>query len=114
MAIAALALAPSIATFAAFSMIFTFANTLMRVTTMSLRQQITPDYLLGRVTAVFLLMNSVPAAAGAALFAVCAQKAGSPLTLILMGGMCMAVAAVGMFTPAFARSPEQPAAATTA
>lgn len=110
LAIAALALAPSVAMFAAFSMVFTFGNTVMRVTTMSLRQQITPDHLLGRVTAVFLLINAVPAAAGAAIAAVLTQKAGSWFALILMGGMCIAVATIGTLTPAFSKRPEEAAA----
>jgi hypothetical protein len=73
---------------------------------MSLRQQITPDHLLGRVTAAFWTLNSAPGPIGAALLTILAARFGAPAVLVGMGACFTAIALVGLRTPARARYPE--------
>ncbi len=75
---------------------------------MSLRQQITPDHLLGRVTAVFWLFMMVPGPVGAALFTRLAEETNVTVGFGVMGGLGLVVALVGLFTPAWNRHPEKP------
>lgn len=106
-AIGLLGFVSSVTVFAAMATLYTFGNTVMRVSTITLRQQITPDQLLGRVTSAFYIMYTVPGAVGAALAATLAQRAGAQFVLALMGMMCVGVAAIGLFTSAFSKRPEQ-------
>jgi hypothetical protein len=110
-AIGLLGFIPSVTAFTALATLYTFGNTVMRVSTITIRQQVTPDVLLGRVTSAFYIMYTVPGAVGTALAATLAQRVGAQFTLALMGAMCISVAAVGLFTPAFSKRPEQTALA---
>jgi MFS family permease len=87
--------------------VYTFVDTIKVISTISLRQQITPDHLLGRVTAVFWLFLSVPGPLGATLFTGLAEKTSVPLTFLAMGAIGMSVAVIGLFTPARLREPEK-------
>ena len=87
---------------------FTFLEILKGVNSIALRQQVTPDHLLGRVTAAFWTINSAPGPIGAALFTLLAARAGAPLSLSLIGVAYTTIALFGLRTPARARRPEDP------
>jgi MFS family permease len=109
-AVALIGIAPTI--IAPLAAVYTFANTTMRISTLSLRQQITPDHLLGRVSGMFWTFLTVPGAAGVALITFVTKRTGAPLALFLVGSLSVVVAAVGVFTPARARRPEECIAAS--
>lgn len=79
---------------------FTFSDTIMRVSWISLRQQVTPDHLLGRVTSTFLTLIAIPTSLGAIFTTLLAAKIGVPQTLIVVGIIAMLLAIIGCCTPA--------------
>ena len=104
-AIATIGIAPALFILAPLTILFTFSDSLKGITSMSLRQEITPDHLLGRVTSVFWMLLNVPGALGATLATGIAQYTGATPVLIGMGVFCIALAAIGVFTPARTRNP---------
>ncbi len=104
--LAAIGLAPALALVAPLAAAFMLLDLLKGVNSMSLRQQITPDHLLGRVTAAFWTLNSAPGPLGAALLTLGAARFGAPAVLVGMGACFTAIALVGLRTPARARLPE--------
>jgi MFS family permease len=105
-ALAAVGLAPVLALVVPFAAAFMLLDLLKGVNSMSLRQQITPEYLLGRVTAAFWTINSAPGPIGAALLTTLAAHSGAPAVLVGMGACYTAIALVGLWTPARASHPE--------
>lgn len=88
-----------------FTIGFTFADTSMRIFSTSLRQQITPDHLLGRVTSAFWVLNTAPGPIGAVCTTILAAHIGASSILELMGIYAIALAAVGLLTAANCREP---------
>jgi MFS family permease len=105
--LAGIALTRSVAAIVVFSVAFMFVSTVMSVTNMSLRQQITPDHLLGRVTAAFWTLAGITAPFGAAVATALAAPFGSAVILCAMGVTTFALAAVALFTPVNHRHPER-------
>lgn len=105
-ALAAIGVAPALAFVVPLAAAFTLLDLLKGVNSMSLRQQITPDHLLGRVTAVFWTLNSAPGPLGAALLTILAARFGTPAILVGMGVCFTAIALIGLRTPARDRRPE--------
>jgi hypothetical protein len=105
-ALAAVGVAPVLALVVPFAAAFMLLDLLKGVNSMSLRQQITPEHLLGRVTAAFWTINSAPGPIGAALLTTLAAHRGAPAVLVGMGACYTAIALVGLRTPARARYPE--------
>jgi glycine cleavage system pyridoxal-binding protein P len=62
---------------------------------MTLRQELTPDHLLGRVTAAFWTMLTVPAALGADVNARLAERFGVAPVLTVAGGAVVGLMALG-------------------
>jgi len=81
------------------AMIFTFTSSLTAICSISLRQQITPDYLLGRVTSAFWTLTSAPAPIGAALFTALAGHIGAAAVLCIVGIGGVLASCSGFFTP---------------
>jgi MFS family permease len=106
-AIASIGFAPAVAIIVALATLFSFGNTIMRVSTISLRQQLTPDPLLGRVSAAYWTFFSVAGAIGVAIATSVAQRAGASATLIGLGVVGIFIGAVGFFTPANTANPEE-------
>jgi hypothetical protein len=79
---------------------------LMGITNMTLRQEITPDHLLGRVTAAFWTLAGITAPLGAAMSTSLAAVFGVPAVLVGMGCMLASLAVVSLFTPIWHRRPE--------
>ncbi|HEY3994170.1 MAG TPA: MFS transporter, partial [Ktedonobacteraceae bacterium] len=67
-ALALIGISASLLLIGLLAVAFTFSSTLTGICSISLRQQVTPDYLLGRVTSAFWTLTSAPAPIGAALF----------------------------------------------
>ena len=76
-----------------------FGETVRGINTMTVRQEITPDRLLGRVTASFWTLLTVPAAVGAELTARLAERYGVTAVLSSVGAALVALMIVGARTP---------------
>ncbi len=95
-----------VAVFAILAASYSFGLTIRNVSTMSLRQQITPDHLLGRVSAAFWTILTVIGPLGTAAASAVAELVGASAVLISTGALSIAVAIVGLFTRASASHPE--------
>jgi hypothetical protein len=73
---------------------------------MSLRQQITPDHLLGRVTAAFWTLCFASAPVGAALATWAAEHVGVRPVLVVQGGLLALTTALVGLTPLRLARPE--------
>lgn len=91
--------APTVWAVAALAMGFTLGDALRAILQISLRQELTPDRLLGRVTSAFWTLGAVPTSLGAALASGVAQRVGAPATLLGMGLGVAALALLALFTP---------------
>ncbi|WP_063756235.1 MFS transporter [Streptomyces sp. NRRL S-920] len=89
--------------------LYSFGMALAGVCSMSLRQQVTPDHLLGRVTSAFWTIHGSLAPLGAALLTALVGRLGTrgPLTAVAVVFLAVVVAAA--FTPIRQRRPEQTA-----
>jgi MFS family permease len=105
-AIVLIGLAPTVPLMVGLAASMTFASTVKLINSMSLRQEITPDHLLGRVTSAFWILIRVPQPIGAATATGLAAQIGVPPVLVLMGVLGFLVALFGLLTPARIRSPE--------
>ncbi|MFD0818360.1 MFS transporter, partial [Micromonospora zhanjiangensis] len=85
---------------------FTFAVAVGGICSMSLRQEITPDHLLGRVTSAFWTIHSALGPLGAALLTAAVARVGSPTVLVVAGVSCLTIALSGLLTPIRQRRPE--------
>src|SRR5262249_19279948 len=83
--LAALGAVPTPALFAAVMVVLGFADTSRGIAAQSLRQEVTPDRLLGRVTAAFWTVINLPIPLGAALTTQLAARAGTQAILLGMG-----------------------------
>jgi hypothetical protein len=72
---------------------------------MSLRQEITPDHLLGRVTSAFWTIHYLPGPIGAPLVTFAAARAGVPTVLLVLGLGLGAIALIAAFSPLRAPGP---------
>ncbi|NEY32353.1 MFS transporter [Streptomyces sp. PRKS01-65] len=89
--------------------LYSFGMALAGVCSMSLRQEVTPDHLLGRVTSAFWTIHSSLAPLGAALLTALAGRLGTRAPLTGVAVVFLAVAAVAAFTPIRQRHPERTA-----
>jgi MFS family permease len=80
-------------------------NMVMGINSMSLRQEITPDALIGRVTSAFWTISGIATPLGAALGTALAARIGAPQTFIWMGALVMLIGVVGLWTSARQRRP---------
>ena len=79
------------------------------ICSMSLRQEITPDHLLGRVTSAFWSTHYSLGPAGAAVLTWAAGRYGVRRSRLVAGAGCLLVAVGGLFTP-IRRAGAEPAA----
>ncbi|MDF3288116.1 MFS transporter [Streptomyces silvisoli] len=73
---------------------------------MSLRQEVTPDHLLGRVTSAFWTIHYSAAPVGAAALTWAAQRCGTAAVCLVAGACCLITAVLALFTPVRAPRPE--------
>jgi len=104
-AIICIGLAPSVAVMTVLATLFTFGLTVRYISTMTLRQEVTPDHLLGRVTSALLTLVLVLTPIGVALATVLAERLGTRTVLICTGAISVGVAIIGFFTSAQTRRP---------
>lgn len=112
MAVASLMLAligqaPTVLIIVPLAVLFIFADNIKGISSMTLRQQITPDYLLGRVTSVFWTFTTVPGPLGAFIVTRIAENANVAVTLLIVGSLGFVLAVIGLFTPVRQRFPER-------
>jgi predicted MFS family arabinose efflux permease len=86
--------------------VFWFGLMLAAVCSMSLRQLVTPDPLLGRVTAAFWTIHYSLAPLGAAVLTAAADRFGASGPLLAVAVIYVAVVGVAIFTPIRERNPE--------
>jgi MFS family permease len=77
------------------------------ICSMSLRQQVTPDHLLGRVTSAFWTLHYSMGPVGAALLTAVAARSGATTVCVLAGAGCLIVAMAALLTPVRHRHPER-------
>jgi MFS family permease len=95
------AVAPSLAAVAAVAVCYTFGQTAHRVASVSIRQELVPDHLLGRVTAAFRTLFLVPGPLGA----LAEGGDGERSAFAAMGAFVLLLAALALLGPARARHP---------
>lgn len=78
---------------------------------MSLRQQVTPEHLLGRVTSAFWTIHYAAAPVGAAVVTWAAQHHGTAAVGAVAGACTLCVALLALLTPVRTRHPETAAGA---
>jgi hypothetical protein len=96
-----------VALVAVFAAGFTLGDSVRAILQISLRQELTPDHLLGRVTSAFWTLGAVPMSLGAAGAAALAQQIGAPSVLFGMGIGALALALLAIATPVRVARPEQ-------
>ncbi|MEU9147701.1 MFS transporter [Streptomyces sp. NPDC048349] len=99
----------SVPVIAALAAVFMFGVTLAGVCSMTLRQEVTPDHLLGRVTSAFWTVHNASGPVGAAVLTVLAARHGVPAVSLAAGAFCLLVLGAGLLSPLRARpaEPEQ-------
>lgn len=66
---------------------------------MSLRQEVTPEHLLGRVTSAFWTLHYSAAPVGAAVLTWAAERRGTAPVALVAGGCCVLIAVASLWTP---------------
>ncbi|MGP4001212.1 MFS transporter [Streptomyces sp. 8N706] len=116
-AVLTLGLSDSLAVAAAMIFLYSAGLALAGVSSMSLRQQVTPDHLLGRVTSAFWTIHGSIAPLGAALLTALVGRMGARGPLIGVALTFLTVVTIALFTPIARRHPERtptrPARAST-
>lgn len=82
-----------------------FGSSTRGIVSMTLRQELTPDHLLGRVTAAFWTVFSVPGPLGALALTAFGAWVGAREALLTVGVFVLLVAAIALFTPVRAFAP---------
>jgi MFS family permease len=100
-------LAPNFLLICLMGLVYTYAASIQGTVSMALRQAITPNHLLGRVTAIFWALNAVPGPIGAAIATAIAEKTGSVAVLVGIGIFSLVLALAGLFTPVRQAHPEK-------
>jgi MFS family permease len=98
----------SIALLAGVWAISAFGSSTRGIVSMTLRQELTPDHLLGRVTAAFWTVFSVPGPLGALALTAFGERVGARVALVVVGIFILGIATIAVFTPVRAFSPEAP------
>jgi len=86
---------------------FTFGQTLLDINSIALHQQLTPDHLLGRVTAASWTMCRLLGPMGVTVFTALVARLSTSSVFTSIGVITLAIAAIGVFTSARMQHPEQ-------
>jgi predicted MFS family arabinose efflux permease len=106
-AIAFIGVSRSVPVIAALAAVFLACESVAGTCSMSLRQEVTPDHLLGRVTSAFWTIHFAPGPIGAVLLGWAAGRYGAGPVLAAVGAGCLFVAAIALFTPIRVAAPER-------
>ncbi|MGW1519773.1 MFS transporter [Streptomyces sp. NPDC002287] len=98
-AVAGIGLSGSVPVIAALAALFMFGTTLGGVTSMTLRQEVTPDALLGRVTSAFWTVHNAAGPVGAAALTGLGARYGVPAASVTGGALCLLILLAGLATP---------------
>ncbi|MET8231664.1 MFS transporter [Micromonospora sp. NPDC005298] len=98
-AVAGVGVATSVPAVTALTAVYLCCLSIGGICSMSLRQEITPDHLLGRVTSAFWSTHYALGPAGAAVLTWSAGRYGVQAVLLVAGAGCLLVAVGGLFTP---------------
>lgn len=99
LAFAGLGWARDVPAVAALSAAFLACVGMAGTCSMSLRQEVTPEHLLGRVTSAFWTLQYAAAPIGAALLTWAAEEQGTPPVALAAGATCVLLAVTALFTP---------------
>ncbi|HYO30537.1 MAG TPA: MFS transporter [Thermomicrobiales bacterium] len=105
LALLAIGAVPSVAGIALLTGLSIFGDSTRGVLTMTLRQELTPDHLLGRVTAAFWTVFSVPGPIGALALTAFGERVGTPVALSTVGVGILGLAGLALASPVRAREP---------
>lgn len=111
LAIAGAGTAGTTAAVAATAAVYLACVSVAGICSMSLRQQVTPDHLLGRVTSAFWTIHFSLGPVGAAVLTWGAQRYGAAAVCLLSGAACLLISLVAFFTPVRQPNPELSGAA---
>ncbi|MFE2282921.1 MFS transporter [Streptomyces sp. NPDC059443] len=89
----------SVPVIAVAAVLFMFGLTVGGVCSMTLRQEVTPDHLLGRVTSAFWTVHNASGPVGAALLMWLVGRHGVPAVSLAAGTLCLLIAGSGLLTP---------------
>ncbi|WP_283136962.1 MFS transporter [Rhizohabitans arisaemae] len=106
-AMAVFAMSDGLVVVTAMAVVYMFCLALAGICSMSLRQTMTPDHLLGRVTSAFWTLSEGLAPLGAVVLTALAGGIGVRRTLLWAAGAFLFVTVAGLFTPIRQRSPER-------
>ncbi|MBT2480666.1 MFS transporter [Streptomyces sp. ISL-94] len=107
-AVAGIGVSGSVPVIAVFAAVFMFGTTLAGVSSMTLRQEVTPDHLLGRVTSAFWTVHNASGPVGAAVLTVLAARHGVPAVSVAGGAFCLLIVGAGLLTPLRAARKDAP------
>ncbi|KOG32703.1 MFS transporter [Streptomyces resistomycificus] len=99
LAMAGIGWARDVPVVAALSAAFLACGGIAGTCSMSLRQEVTPEPLLGRVTAAFWTLQYAAAPIGAAVLTWAAEHRGTAPVALAAGCCCVLIAVVALFTP---------------
>ncbi|MFE9622232.1 MFS transporter [Streptomyces sp. NPDC006527] len=99
LAVAGLGRAQEVTVVAVLAAAFLASVAVAGTCSMSLRQEVTPEPLLGRVTSAFWTLQYAAAPVGAAVLTWAAERHGTAPVGLLAGGCCVAIAGVALVTP---------------
>ncbi|MEV5985308.1 MFS transporter [Streptomyces sp. NPDC052051] len=105
-ALGGIGLAGGVASVALLTAAFLGSDSIAGTCSMSLRQEVTPEHLLGRVTSAFWTIHYAAAPIGAAVVTWAAQHHGTAVVGAACGTACVGIAALALFTPVRSRRPE--------
>jgi MFS family permease len=105
-AVACLGASASIPVIAVLAATYLGCESVGGICSMSLRQQVTPDHLLGRVTSAFWTVHFSLGAPGAALLAWAAGRYGVTPVCAAAGSGCLLIAVAALFTQVRQTAPE--------
>ncbi|WP_406185982.1 MFS transporter [Streptomyces sp. NBC_01006] len=97
--VAGIGVSRSLPVIAVLAAVFMFGLTLGAVCSLTLRQEVTPDPLLGRVTSAFWTVHNASGPVGAAALTVLAARHGVPVVSVAAGVFCLAIVGAGLLTP---------------
>ena len=106
-AIACLGVSRAIPVIAVLAAAYLACESVGGICSMSLRQEVTPDHLLGRVTSAFWTIHGAPGPLGAVLLGWAAGRYGVGPVFIAAGTGCLLLAAAALFTPIRLAAPER-------
>jgi predicted MFS family arabinose efflux permease len=106
LAIGGLGATGSVPPTAALAALYLGCTSVAGIASMSLRQQVTPDHLLGRVTAAFWTIHFSLGPIGAALLTWTASRFGVEAACAASAALCFLLGAAALLTPVRQRSPE--------